>query len=233
MITNASVESRFKKKPTRRCASGFSLLEMSMVLVIIGVIMSAVMIGTDLLRHAKGQNAFSSFVVGWSEAFAQYTRATGNLPGFPAPATNNLIDSRVDTFLCGASLVGSFGQASIRIPAGMGNGLEDQYRYQASDGSPRTLSVCLVSANWGVRQVDSAGIVTYPVANRHLLRIVGLTPELAIQLDTLIDGNPDARFGRFRESGPHVSANPASVPWTAIASAGAVQPNVTAFLELQ
>lgn len=218
MTTNVFAEGCCKNRLPRRHARGFSLLEMSMVLVIIGVIMSAVMIGTDLLRHAKGQNAFSSFVVGWSEAFAQYTRATGRVPADDLVAPTNLINRGAGP-LCGDDLRNDFLRAGIRIPQGRGNGFETQYRYQDSAGSTQTLSVCFETVNWAV---PTAGIPNFQAVARHTMSIAGLTTELAMQLDVLIDGNPSGRFGKFRRFdpdaavSPHVALDATPVGWGAI-----------------
>ena len=215
--------------PSRRPSRGFTLLEMSMVLVIIGVITGAVMIGTDVIRHARGQNAFATFVAGWSEAFVQYTRVTGGLPRDTTPPTN-LIFGNANTPLCGDDLVNAFVSASIRVPKGRGVGLENEYLYQDSAGAPRVLSVCFITTNWSVRDPTlQASFVALP---RHLMLLTGLTAELAVQLDVLIDGNPSARFGQFRRVGWQAALNGAQVDWPAAPPPGAPQAPLAAYLEM-
>lgn len=196
---------------------------MAIVLVIIGVITGAVMVGTDVLRHAKGQNLFSTFIVGWSEAFTQHVRTTGVLPG-DAAGSNRINGGGA---LCGAALGNTFLQAGIRIPKGRGNGLEDQYLYQDASGSPQQISVCFVTANWSVRTATGFAVVP-----RHLMRITGLTAELAIQLDSLIDGHPSANLGQFRQVGLETLSGGAPAGWPAAAAPGGVPTVVTAFLEM-
>lgn len=223
---------------SRRPSRGFTLLEMSIVLVIIGVITSAVMIGGDVLRHAKGQNAFSTFVVGWSEAFAQFGQVTnGRLPGIPPATHTQFVRGAADLPLCGTALSDSFLRAGIRIPQGMGNDQESRYRYQDSNGVPQTLDVCFVTSAWSVQDNSTT---TFVAQDRHLMMLTGLTSELAIQMDVLIDGNASARFGQFRmfipnsAASPHSSLTAAPVGWGAVTAGNedSARTMVTALFEM-
>lgn len=221
----AGMRSLNRARPSHQRARGFTLLEMAIVLVIIGVVTSAVMIGTDVLRHAKGQNVFATFVAGWNEAFTQYVRAQGRVPGSTAAEPNRINAVGSGNPLCGAALSNAFLSARIRIPEGRGNALESEYLYQDSNGSPHTLRVCFLTVtNWSV-QGDNVN--SFAHVSRHVMRFQGLTTELAIQLDVLIDGRPSARFGQFRRSDVASLQNSADVAW------GAAGTNeVTADLEL-
>ncbi len=184
----------------RHRARGFSLLEITVVLVIIGVVLSAVSVGTDLLRNARGQKTFSSFVMGWQEAFSQYTRVTGRLPGNgkpPAVPTSFVARAR-GTPHCGQTMVRDFLEAGVRVPQGNGHQREHQYLYQDSGGSPRWLEVCFMTVSWAVRDPDPANAGAFVSTDRHVMRLTGLTAELALQMDVLVDGGLSARFGQFR-----------------------------------
>jgi prepilin-type N-terminal cleavage/methylation domain-containing protein len=213
----------------RRREAGFSLLEMAMVLVIIGVVMSAVMVGTDVLRHAKGQKAFSVFISGWHGAFSEFTRVTRSLPDdFDQ---DNQINGGVDGdgFLCrNDGLSGIFLGSSIRIPQGNGVTEETRYTYQDSSGSPQRLEVCFATINWSV-QTSGAG---FTGKQRHVMRIQGLTVELAMQMDVLIDGNLNARLGQFRLEGLQDSPTAENPGWGIPDTNGNAQPVVTAYFEM-
>lgn len=201
---------------TRRLRpKGFSLLEMAIVLVIIGVVMSAVMVGTDVLRHAKGQKAFSSFVLGWQEAFAQYTRLTGRVPADDVNRPTNMIRQRLDLPLCGTELSDAFLKEGIRIPEGRGTGLESEYLYQDSTGSPRVLRICFATVNWAVQGASANSFVRVA---RHAMTLSGLTAELAMQMDVLVDGRASARFGQFRSQAAHHLTNANEAQWGALAA---------------
>lgn len=198
----------------RRAARGFSLLEMAMVLVIIGVVMGAVTVGSDVLRQAKGQQAYSVFVSGWRTSFFDYFNALGALPRDTNPP-QGLINAVTMTTppprLCGMTLSNVMLVNNIRIPQGRGLREETNYLYQDSNGAPHVLTVCFQTLvarpggaagnpeeGWAVlRQLTALGSVFRNV-NRHVMVITGLTVELATQMDVLIDGSVNPQMGQFR-----------------------------------
>jgi hypothetical protein len=76
----------------------------------------------------------------------------------------------------------------IRMPPGRAEGQEDRYVYLDQNGNPQELQICFT---W------------FPSESAHgsgnAMIIRGLTPDLARQLDRMIDGNADALEGRFRQ----------------------------------
>ena len=89
----------------------------------------------------------------------------------------------------------------IALPQGRAERQETRYVYQDSRGNPQQLEVCFVNLdNWA----EPGPGTTYVQRRRNVMRLTGMTPELANQLDTRIDGRVDARFGRMRELGRHM-----------------------------
>jgi prepilin-type N-terminal cleavage/methylation domain-containing protein len=238
----------------QRCRGerGFSLLEMSMVLVIIGVMMGAVMVGTDVLRHAKGQQAFSVFISGWRDAFSQYVQVVGGVPGDANPPLN-VINGRAGPnppTLCGDQLIELFLNARIRIPQGRAVGLQTQYVYQDSDGAPRNLQVCFRTLDatapadadadpgpggWSVQTGVVPGAVpelVFAGTNRHVMEITGLTTELAMQMDVLVDGSISARFGQFRDRRRASRLDEDEFDWGPLEDNTGAQRQVIAFFEM-
>lgn len=78
-------------------------------------------------------------------------------------------------------------RVGIRMPPGRGEGMEDRYLYNDSNGNATELQIAF--------QWNPPGTIS-GAGNVMVLR--GLTPDLARYLDQLIDGKPDARQGRFR-----------------------------------
>lgn len=56
---------------------GFTLVEMTIVLVIIGLILGAVAIGKDVVRNAEYQKAANKFVFGWKKTYDEYYQRAG------------------------------------------------------------------------------------------------------------------------------------------------------------
>ena len=62
-------------------AAGFTLMEMSVVLVIIALILGAVSVGRDVYRSAEAERIGSEFVQGWMVAYDRYVQQSGIVPG--------------------------------------------------------------------------------------------------------------------------------------------------------
>ncbi|MDQ7745815.1 pilus assembly FimT family protein [Hydrogenophaga pseudoflava] len=105
----------------------------------------------------------------------------------------------------------------VRMPAGRGEGHEDRYVYQDTNGNSTEVQVCF--------QWNTAG-TTSGAGNVMVVR--GLTPDLARYLDQLIDGKPDSREGRFRIQGRagHTQAVDANAPGTAWEANNTVASNI-------
>lgn len=122
-----------------------------------------------------------------------------------------------DTLLATQSLRDLMSRHGVRLPPGRGEGHEDRYVYQDTNGNPTEVQVCF--------QFNLAGS-TSGAGNVMVVR--GLTPDLARYLDQLIDGKPDSREGRFRIQGraAHTNADQANAPGTAWEANNTVASNI-------
>lgn len=93
----------------------------------------------------------------------------------------------------------------VRMPSGRGEGQEDRYLYQDSNGNAAEVQVCF---QWNPPGTASGA--------GNVMVVRGLTPDLARYMDQLIDGKPDSREGQFRIQGraAHTSAGQANSPGT-------------------
>ncbi|WP_395454084.1 type II secretion system protein [Acidovorax delafieldii] len=184
--------------PARR-QRGFSLLELSIALVVIGLVLGAVAVGRDLQRSAANQRLSTDFIQGWQLAYEAFFNGVGYPPGDnPTNPTGRVNGNSVTpgSELCGDAMINAFLAAGIRLPAGRTEGQQDRYVYLDSNGNPQEARVCFQSVNWAEPDVTVGNYVT---RSRNVMVIRGATFSLAAALDQQIDGNSDARFGRLRD----------------------------------
>jgi prepilin-type N-terminal cleavage/methylation domain-containing protein len=202
----------------RRHHAGFSLLELSIVLSIIVVLLAAVSSGADVYRQAEAMRIQNDFVSAWTRVWNSYMSSTGNIPpGDNASDPSYLILQAKNEPLCNGKKTKNLSNAilsklgdKITLPSGSALDSPDLYVYQDKNGVPHQLKVCLMTVDWSVQ---STSVDKYVLQNKHVMRIDGLSPELAIKLDVMNDGRIDARHGIFRQLSLAASSNPASREW--------------------
>ncbi len=193
-----------------RRQAGFTILEMSVVLVVIALIIGAVSVGRDLYRSAVAERIGSEFVQGWMVAYDRYVAQVGAVPGDSLVDPSGRVRNAVNTELCDADLRDAMLTRGISLPQGRAEGMETRYVYQDSNGQPQELEICFINiANWA----EPSSGTTYALRSRNVMRMSGLTSELAHKLDSRFDGRIDARFGRLRELGSQsYTGGPGSPP---------------------
>lgn len=214
---------------------GFTLVEMAVVLVIIGLILGAISVGKDVQRNAEYQKVINKFGNGWKKAYDEYYQRTGVVVGDSQTSPTYMVDGAQATIggattSDGGNLNGAeagipenfantgrricHGQGylenevgaddppleqnvdlhdlmdkiGIRMPPGRGEGREDRYVYNDSNGNATELQICF---EWNPPGTTSGA--------GNVMVIRGLTPDLARLWDQTVDGKPDALEGRFRE----------------------------------
>jgi prepilin-type N-terminal cleavage/methylation domain-containing protein len=198
---------------------GFTLVEMSVVLLVIGLILGAVSIGKDVQRNAEYMKIKQKFIDQWATAYNDYYLRTGVVVGdsqtdprfmvngatygTPAPGTvltgGDMTGVAGPAELCDANLMKEMDRIGVRMPPGRAEGYEDRYVYLDSNGNPQEVQVCF---RWNGPK--SVGAVSAPGAgfgnnSGNVMVIKGLTPDLARTLDQEVDGKPDAQEGMFRQ----------------------------------
>ncbi|OGB20329.1 MAG: prepilin-type N-terminal cleavage/methylation domain-containing protein [Burkholderiales bacterium RIFCSPHIGHO2_12_FULL_65_48] len=175
---------------------GFSLVELSVVLIVIGLVLGAVAVGRDLQRSAANQRLSTDFIQGWQLAYEAYFNGVGHPPGDTAANPTGRVNAS-GAELCGTAMINAFLAAGIRVPTGRTEGQQDRYVYLDSNGNPQEVRVCFQNVNWSE---PAATVGNYVALPRNVMVIRGLTFSLAGALDQQIDGRSDARFGSLRES---------------------------------
>ncbi len=200
----------------RQRHGGFTLVEMAVVLAVIGLILGAVMIGQDVLRQGEYVKIRQKFLDQWKLAYDSYFNKTGVPIGDDPTAPQMIVNGRnfggttggdmsqasVAPY-CAATqsahrlnannpntgLRSEMIQQGITLPPGRGEGLEDRYIYQDTNGNPVEMQVCF---QWNPPGTASG--------SGNVMVIAGITPDLARYLDQGVDGQADPEQGRFRQA---------------------------------
>ena len=208
--------------PPRNRQSGFTILEMSVVLVVIALIIGAVSVGRDVYRSAVAERISTEFVQGWIIAYDRYVAQVGAVPEDDLANPSGRVRNGIAEPLCDTGndrdLRDAMLERGISLPGGRAEGVESRYVYQDSNGLPQELQVCFTSV---VDWAEPGPGNSYVPRVRNVMLLRGLTPELASQLDNRIDGRIDARFGRLREVGMHdntttIGSTPTQNPWSVV-----------------
>lgn len=179
---------------------GFTLVELSMVLIVIALIIGAVTLGSDVQRNASYQKMGSSFVRGWQLAYASYQAKQGvvlaDSQTAPTGYVNQNTTGAAGSDVCSSNLRSVMLAAGVEMPQGRTEGKEYAYSYLDSNGNPQEATVCFRSIAW---MMESATPGTYVNQLRNVMVIAGVTPDLARLIDSLVDNARDAQFGKVRE----------------------------------
>lgn len=209
---------------------GFTLVEMAVVLVVIGLILGAVMIGQDVQRNAEYTRIKQKFVDQWVVSYNAYVQRTGvpvgddqtapqlmvNGANFATASGGDMSGATPPGAICersagpgmgrtqqaDASLRAFLQRAGVTLPPGRAEGAEDRYVYLDTNGNPQEIQICFQWNPPGT--LSGAG---------NVMVITGLTPDLARALDQMIDGAADAANGQFRQEGVALAGADSRAEW--------------------
>ena len=175
----------------RRGQAGFTLVEMSIVLIIIGIILGAVINGRDMIRSAEQKKIYTTFVNEWRNAYLSYYDRTGTVLGDTYDGAAAGRDGRADSSAGTGTTATAAGRTqnvtdltAVGLNPPKSNATNEfEYIYTDADGGQHTL------------------VIDFQFTTANVMNIGGITNELAIVMDTIIDGSMDAAAGQFIEIG--------------------------------
>jgi prepilin-type N-terminal cleavage/methylation domain-containing protein len=163
---------------------GFTLIEMAIVLIIIGIIIGAVVKGKDLVRSAEQKRLYAKFVNTWEMAYNAYYDRTGWILGDDNTPNNATRDGRCSSASC-ANLVAQLKAVGLEVPTQGPSGSECDRQYTDSLGTQHTLTIVFTNAS-----DDQAN-------NYNYIQIATIPNELGIAWDRMIDGENSGDTGSF------------------------------------
>lgn len=181
--------------------SGFTLIEMAIVLIIIGIIIGAVIKGKDIIRSGEQKKLYSTFLNAWTIAYSNYYDRTGWVLGDVNDADNGQTAGGRDgqcSNPSAANLNSQLTAVGLELPPEGPTGVTTVRTYTDSNGNFATLTVTFnFDASYG-----------------NYIGIAGIPNELGMAWDRLVDGQMDGTAGSFRYI-PNSGAMGTSAAWPA------------------
>jgi hypothetical protein len=164
---------------------------MAIVLVIIGLILGAVIKGKDVINSAKQKKFYTNFIKTWELSIASYYDRTGNVlgDGIANGGTAGTRDGRIETLSTAAHFTAidtRLQAVGLEVPSG-NTAANYQYTYSGVYSGSVTISM----------QMRTQPSATDGVTN-NVLYFPGMPTDLALALDTIIDGQSGTTVGAFR-----------------------------------
>jgi len=177
-----------------KCEKGFSLVEMAIVLIIIGLILGMVFKGKDLIQSARQKSFYNKFLKAWELSVVSYYDRTGQLLGDGTinggtAASPDFHFDRISgaTFGAANGIDATLKKVGLEVPvSNMAN--SGQYSYNGVYSGVRTVTMVL-------QYLRSHNEGQY----HNTLYLTTIPTDLAIALDSIVDGSMDARTGTFRQ----------------------------------
>jgi prepilin-type N-terminal cleavage/methylation domain-containing protein len=186
---------------------GFTLIEIAIVLVIIGLIIGAAVKGKDLIQSAKQKKFYTNSLKAWELAIIGYYDRTGLAlgDGTANGGTAATTDGRFDningaTFGAANGIDARLTAIGLTIPtSNTANSGQFAYKGQHSGTQTVTMSLWYMYSHTQLR-------------SNNALYITNIPTDLAIAIDTMVDGQMDARAGTFRRYADNAAPNDGTWP---------------------
>ncbi len=163
---------------------GFTLIEMAIVLIIIGIILGAVVKGKDLIRSGEQKKVYNKFINAWRTSYLSFYDRTGKILG------DENLDGQANSTSCDHLINGDttatppyYGLKSVGLtPPTTNAGNDCTYRYSDSEGGQHDVTI-----TFDYNTNDKTNILV----------INNIPNELGMAIDSIVDGEADGKNGDF------------------------------------
>jgi len=194
---------------------GFTLIEMAIVLIIIGIIIGAIVKGKDIVKSAEQKKLYTKFVNAWSLTFNNYYDRTGwILSDTDDPANAGARDGNC-TPATVANLNLQLTAVGLELPPVGATNTTDR-SYKDSNGVLHTLVL----------------VFDYDSDVGNFIRITGtggIPNDLGMALDRMVDGTMDGTIGDLLYTDNYNAIAPATIIQWPLATAGLVATSAIIF----
>jgi len=205
---------------------GFTLVELSVVLVIIGLILGAISVGKDLQRNSEFHKVKQKFVDQWAQAYNEYYNKAGVVladsqiaptiainAGSSSAVRDSFLDLGAHDFtpqvppprLCQGESSDIFDGARTDVSTNLHEYFDRMgIRMPPGRSEGREDRYVYLDSNGNPQEIQVCFQWNNPETRSNsgnVMVLIGLTPDLARKLDQMIDGKADAREGMFRRQG--------------------------------
>jgi prepilin-type N-terminal cleavage/methylation domain-containing protein len=172
---------------------GFTLVELSIVLIIIGLIIGGVMKGKDLIRSAEQKKIYNTWIKGWEIAVNSYQERTGAILGDGAVngglAANATEDGWVDNVYLYSTVTVQNRLKAVGLDVPVSNVATSNGGSYSIKGKYATSTAVAY-----LYQLYSHTDLNY----KNRLYILGVPTDVAIAFDQMSDGALNSSTGAFR-----------------------------------
>lgn len=189
-----------RTKISLRNERGFTLIELSIVLVIVGLILGAVIKGKDVMNSAKQKKFYTNAIKTWELAISSYYDRTGNLlddgtdNGGTGTKNGQFDGTSGANFDVSGGVDERLKAVGLEVPTS-NTDESGQFTYTGNYSGSRTITLYLSYRG----STDGS---------RNTIFLTNLPTDLAIALDTIVDGEADASRGSFRRDPDTTAAWP-------------------------
>jgi prepilin-type N-terminal cleavage/methylation domain-containing protein len=194
----------------KRAPSGFTLVEIAIVLVIIGLLLGGILKGQEMITQAKIKNVISDFS-GISAAYYGYQDRYRAIPGDDAQAATRWSSAAVSTTPGDGVVAGKYNSQTVTDESRLWWDHLRRAGFVAGNGTQQPFNA--VTGIIGVQTGNAAGSTSLGGFGGLIACSAGLPDKIAIAVDTQMDDGLVATGtvrGQMHAAGPNPDVNAAA-----------------------